>query len=228
MRMRRTWRGAGLLRWRLWFAMPMRPAPAVAVPATCRWFRCRRARSSGWRGGMRGSRTCCRCRRCRRGCCSMRCMTRRRPTSTACSCGSPWGGLDLAGLDGVGRERRLAEVLAQERAARFDLSCPPLLRFALLRLSAVEHRLVLCSHHLVSDGWSTPVLVQELLTLYAHKGDGGALARVTPYRDYLAWLSRQDRAAALAACQEPLRGLEEPPHVAAPRSPPAPRQPHPP
>ena len=100
--------------------------------------------------------------------------------------------------------------------ARFDLTCPPLLRFALLRLSAVEHRLVLCSHHLVSDGWSTPVLVQELLTLYAHNGDAGALGRVTPYRDYLSWLSRQDRAAARAAWQEALRGLEEATHVAAP------------
>ena len=46
------------------------------------------------------------------------------------------------------------------------------------------------------DGWSTPVLVQELLTLYAHKGDAAALPRVTPYRDYLRWLAAQDRAAA--------------------------------
>ena len=45
-------------------------------------------------------------------------------------------------------------------------------------------------------------------------GDGAALARVTPYRDYLAWLARQDRAAALAAWQEALAGLEEATHVA--------------
>ena len=53
------------------------------------------------------------------------------------------------------------------------------------------------------------MLVQELLTLYGQGGDGTALARVTPYRDYLAWLARQDRAAALSAWQEALRGLEE-------------------
>ena len=132
------------------------------------------------------------------------------------SVAAPWRSLDLSGLDAGKRERRLADLLEQERVARFDLTCPPLLRFALLRLSAVEHRLVLCSHHLVSDGWSTPVLVQELLTLYAHNGDAGALGRVTPYRDYLSWLSRQDRAAARAAWQEALRGLEEATHVAAP------------
>ena len=68
---------------------------------------------------------------------------------------------------------------------------------------------MLTNHHILMDGWSTPVLVQELLTLYAHKGDDGALPRVTPYRDYLAWLARQDRAAAIAAWQEALAGLEE-------------------
>ena len=50
------------------------------------------------------------------------------------------------------------------------LPAPPLMRFALIRLSADEHRLVLTNHHILMDGWSTPVLVQELLTLYAQQG----------------------------------------------------------
>ena len=83
------------------------------------------------------------------------------------------------------------------------------MRFALIRLAADEHRLVLTNHHILMDGWSMPVLVQELLTLYAHKGDAAALPRVTPYRDYLAWLAGQDRAAAIAAWREALAGLEE-------------------
>src|SRR5262249_26355330 len=44
-----------------------------------------------------------------------------------------------------------------------------------------------------------PVLVRELLTLYEHKGDGAALGRVTPYRDYLAWLAGEGRAGGRAA-----------------------------
>ena len=40
-------------------------------------------------------------------------------------------------------------------------------------------------------------------------GDASALPRVTPYRDYLAWLAAQDRAGALAAWREALAGLEE-------------------
>ena len=46
-------------------------------------------------------------------------------------------------------------------------------------------------------------------------GDGAALPRVTPYRDYLAWLAAQDRAAAVAAWREALAGLEEPTRVGA-------------
>ena len=45
----------------------------------------------------------------------------------------------------------------QDRAERFDLASPPLLRFTLIRLAASEHRLVLTNHHILMDGWSMPV-----------------------------------------------------------------------
>ena len=107
---------------------------------------------------------------------------------------APWRSIDLSSLDEAGREERLAAVLAQERAERFDLAGAPLIRFALIRLAADQHRLVLTNHHIVMDGWSMPVLVRELLTLYAHQADAAVLPRVTPYRDYLAWMAAQDRA----------------------------------
>ena len=98
----------------------------------------------------------------------------------------------------AGASDRLADILAQDRAERFDLTAAPLLRFTLIRLAADQHRLVLTNHHILMDGWSMPVLVRELLTLYARNGDAAALPRVTPYRDYLAWLAAQDREAAVA------------------------------
>src|SRR5262249_40635107 len=72
-----------------------------------------------------------------------------------------------------------------------------------------RHRLVLTHHHLLMDGWSLPVLGRELLTLYEHKGDGAALGRVTPYRDYLAWLAAQERAGGGAGWAQGLAGLGE-------------------
>ena len=106
-----------------------------------------------------------------------------------------------------------------ERATRFDLAAPPLMRFALMRLSVQQHRLVITNHHLLMDGWSAPVLVKELFQLYAGKGDAASgnaavLPRVTPYRNYLSFLAAQDRDSAIAAWQEALAGLGEATHVA--------------
>src|SRR5207247_8754685 len=66
------------------------------------------------------------------------------------------------------------------------------------------------------DVWSVPVLVRELFTLYAHNGDCAVLPRVTPYRDYLAWIAAQDRTGARSAWQAALVGLEEATRVAPP------------
>ena len=80
-----------------------------------------------------------------------------------------WSHIDLSMLDEAARARRLDDILAQDRAERFDLASPPLVRFALIRLAPDEHRLVLTGHHILMDGWSLPVLVRELLALYAHE-----------------------------------------------------------
>ena len=126
----------------------------------------------------------------------------------------PWHNIDLSLLDDTAREQRLAQILAEDCAERFDLAAPPLLRFTLIRLGADRHQLLFTHHHILVDGWSMPVLVQELLTLYAQRGDARTLPRVTPYRDYLAWIAAQDRAAAVAAWSAALAGLEEPTLVA--------------
>ena len=97
-------------------------------------------------------------------------------------------------------------MLAADRLERFDLAAPPLMRFALIRLGAERHRLLISNHHLLMDGWSAPILVRELLQAYAQGGSGASLPRVTPYRDYLAFIARQDRAAGLAAWRETGRG----------------------
>ena len=73
------------------------------------------------------------------------------------------------------------------------------MRFALIRLAAERHRLLISNHHLLMDGWSAPMLVRELLAAYAAGGSVASLPRVTPYRDYLSFIAGQDRAAALAA-----------------------------
>ena len=133
----------------------------------------------------------------------------------------PWESMDLSSCVQGERDQRLSQWLAEDRLRRFDLRRPPLLRFMLIRLGAEQHRLVLTNHHILMDGWSMPVLVQELMTLYRReKGNGEGLPPVTPYREYLAWVAAQDREAAKSAWQGELAGLEEAtrlaPHAASP------------
>ncbi|MFF5582378.1 non-ribosomal peptide synthetase [Streptomyces hygroscopicus] len=126
----------------------------------------------------------------------------------------PWREFDLSGLDGPAREREAERLAAEEAAHRFDLSTGPLLRFTLVRLGERSHRLMFNAHHILLDGWSTARLLYELFEIYHRRGDASGLPRVTPYRDCLRWLGRQDRPAAEAAWREVLAGVEEPTLVA--------------
>ncbi|WP_316765132.1 condensation domain-containing protein, partial [Streptomyces herbicida] len=121
----------------------------------------------------------------------------------------PWREVDLSDLsedEAVAEAEHLAE---EERERRFDFAKPPLLRLLLVKLNAGCHRLVITLHHVVMDGWSMPVLMREWLTIYAAGGTADGLPPVTPYREYLAWLARQDKEAAREAWQEALAGVEE-------------------
>ncbi len=79
------------------------------------------------------------------------------------------GGAETANAEEV---EAAARRIAQEEAGRaFDLAAGPVFRVRLLRVGAAEHVLVVVLHHIVSDGWSTGVLVREFAALYeAHAG----------------------------------------------------------
>src|SRR3984957_18371060 len=96
-----------------------------------------------------------------------------------------WRTVDLSSLDEAEQSARLAEVLKRDRAERFDLSSPPLLRVTLIRHGANRHRLLLTSHHILVDGWSMQVLIGELLALYEQNGSAVRLSQATPYREAL-------------------------------------------
>ncbi|WP_341716417.1 amino acid adenylation domain-containing protein [Micromonospora sp. FIMYZ51] len=103
---------------------------------------------------------------------------------------------DLRHLPAAERRRRSEELALAEATRPFDLSRPPLLRTALLRVDEQEHLLLLTMHHSVSDAWSTGVLVAELGTHYAR--ELGVSTEPPPalpvqYADYSAWQRAQLR-----------------------------------
>ncbi|MFF5499998.1 amino acid adenylation domain-containing protein [Streptomyces aquilus] len=117
----------------------------------------------------------------------------------------PWREVDVTGLDDGAAER----VGVEERAARFDLAAPPLLRVALVREGGRRSRMVVTLHHLLLDGWSLPLVLRELWTLYAAGGRADGLEAPVSSRPYWAWLAERDTAAALEAWRAELAPVEE-------------------
>ncbi|UYP20853.1 amino acid adenylation domain-containing protein [Rhodococcus sp. Z13] len=122
--------------------------------------------------------------------------------------------LDVSEADTATRAATLARVRDEDRTRRFDPGRGPLMRLSLVRMGPDDVRVVFTNHHILLDGWSTPLLLKELLALYVTDGVTTALPPVPPYRDYLDWLTRQDTDAARAAWARRLGGLDRPTLVA--------------
>ncbi|ONI76016.1 hypothetical protein ALI144C_35465 [Actinosynnema sp. ALI-1.44] len=97
--------------------------------------------------------------------------------------------VDLTGVPDTQRAARAEEELRAEGQRPFDLRSGPLMRGLLIKLGAEEHQLALGLHHIVVDGWSLNVLVDELGELYAaaRRGEEAVLpALPLQYADYAA------------------------------------------
>ncbi len=116
---------------------------------------------------------------------------------------------DVTALPEPERGVEVARLMREDQARRFDLTRPPLLRFMLIRQAERSWRLVMTHHHIILDGWSIQVLIDELLTLY-RKGESAGLPPAVPYKNYLAWLAGRDWEAARHAWRQSLAGLAEP------------------
>jgi amino acid adenylation domain-containing protein len=109
-------------------------------------------------------------------------------------------------------EARLQALLDADRGQGFQMSKAPLMRLKLLRTGERSALLVWTHHHILMDGWCRPVLLGELAALYEAgcRGTELALPASLPYREYIAWLGRQDTAGAEEFWRRELRGFRHP------------------
>ncbi|HEU4845295.1 MAG TPA: amino acid adenylation domain-containing protein, partial [Burkholderiaceae bacterium] len=108
----------------------------------------------------------------------------------AADCGFALRQVDLRALEPAAQAAEVARISSAEASAPFDLEQGPLIRGQLLRLADQEHVLLVTQHHIISDGWSIGVLVEELQALYTafSQGESDPLAPLTlQYADYAAW-----------------------------------------
>ncbi len=105
---------------------------------------------------------------------------------------------------------QIRRVRTAERAAVCQFADQPAFRAALLRTAEDRHLFVLTYHHIVLDGWSLPILLQEIFAGYY----GQRLPPAVPYRRFVTWLAERDVADAHAAWRKLFAGFDTPTLVA--------------
>ena len=98
--------------------------------------------------------------------------------------------IDLSDLPNAVREARAQQVREDQARSPFDLETGPLLRVTLVRLGDEEHQLLVTLHHIIADGWSLNILIDEFSRLYAAAAQGQSLELpplALQYADYGSW-----------------------------------------
>jgi amino acid adenylation domain-containing protein/non-ribosomal peptide synthase protein (TIGR01720 family) len=127
--------------------------------------------------------------------------------------------LDWRDVPAAEQEDRLRAFLRADQERGFVLTQPPLMRLTLIQAGADTCHLVWSQHHLLWDGWSGPLVLKDLLAYYdaARRSEEVRLPTPRPFRDYIAWLRKQDLRKAEAFWQRELRGVTAPTPLAVDR-----------
>jgi amino acid adenylation domain-containing protein/non-ribosomal peptide synthase protein (TIGR01720 family)/FkbM family methyltransferase len=107
------------------------------------------------------------------------------------------------------QEARFAAFLRADKNRGFDLLRAPLIRLTLIELAPGDYRFVWTTHHIITDGWSLPIVVREMFAFYNARRQGrqAELTPVSPFRDYILWLEQQDPAEAERFWRDELAGI---------------------
>ncbi|MEV0348342.1 amino acid adenylation domain-containing protein [Nonomuraea sp. NPDC050680] len=128
-----------------------------------------------------------------------------RPVAVVEPAGRP-ADVELLDADDEAEARAL---VAARTNAPLDLGAAPPLRITLIRLGGDDHVLCVVLHHIIADGWSITVLLDDLARLYAGTGSLAPLA--VQHGDVARWQREQDGSAALEFWRE---RLADPPTLA--------------
>jgi amino acid adenylation domain-containing protein/non-ribosomal peptide synthase protein (TIGR01720 family) len=127
------------------------------------------------------------------------------------SCELPIHRLDYRGKSEEEQQSLIAAYLQTDREAGFDFRSAPLMRFALIRLDELRYEMIWTFHHLIMDGWSTPVLMEEFLQTYELILSGAAIPASAEdnYEDYIRYIADQNKETAASYWQKYLKDVTE-------------------
>ncbi|MHC5760523.1 amino acid adenylation domain-containing protein [Nostoc sp.] len=110
------------------------------------------------------------------------------------------------------QQQQLELFLQSQRKEGFQLNQAPLMSLSLIQLSADSYQFIWSCHHLLLDGWSTPLIFKDLLYFYQaiSQGETVVVQPAQSYRNYIAWLQKQDLTQAEQFWREKLQGFTSP------------------
>ncbi|MGA9771373.1 MAG: condensation domain-containing protein [Blastocatellia bacterium] len=119
---------------------------------------------------------------------------------------------DWRDLSPAKQQEKLEAYLDADRQQGFEMNKCPLLRIAIMQTAEHAYHICWTTHHIIIDGWSQALLLQEFLAFYDafNMGRELRLEPSRPYRDYIAWLRKQDLAEAERYWREKLKGFARP------------------
>ncbi|MEJ6981954.1 amino acid adenylation domain-containing protein [Pedobacter sp. P351] len=118
--------------------------------------------------------------------------------------------LDFRDLNERDQAAAVEKYEAEDRNTGFDFKKPPLTRFTLIRLSEDRYRMIWTTHHILFDGWSLPILMEEFLTIYEQLASGIKVkdAEEDRYEDYIRYIERVDKEEEEQYWRDYLKGIE--------------------
>ena len=122
--------------------------------------------------------------------------------------------LDWRGETPESQRQKLLQLVEENKSRGIDISAAPLLNFWLCRCGDNRYQLLFFFHHLILDGWSTQVLLTEILRHY----DGQENWDDTPFqfRNYMEWITERDKDGERDFWNAELDGFSEVNHLGAP------------
>ncbi len=120
--------------------------------------------------------------------------------------------IDWRGFAKTQQEELLQTFLREDRAIPFNIAQPPLMRFTIIRSSDDDYVFVWSHHHLLLDGWSTAIILEELATVYnaLRRGQDLQLAPPPKYASFHQWLAGRNIETSRRFWTDTLAGFDSP------------------
>lgn len=106
---------------------------------------------------------------------------------------------NLEGKNEKYKNEFISKVKENDKLKNFDLSKDRLIRITLIRNEENRYSFIVSFHHIILDGWSIGILINEFIYIYKNikNGKNITLEKSIPYKEYIDWIEKQDKTESL-------------------------------